>query len=70
MVNINISKSEQFSNYNKSMVKWKEKYSPAAAHKRDWRRILYSQYGPAFGVPGANPCYCSQLSVGSTVTKS
>lgn len=70
MASINISESEWFSNYNRSMVKWKKKYSPVAVHKRDWRRILHSQYGPGFGVFGANPYHCCQLSIGSPVTKS
>lgn len=42
MVNINISKCEQFSNYNRVTMKWEEKYSPLGAHKRSWRKILCS----------------------------
>lgn len=34
MVSINISKSEWFSNYNRSVVKWKKKYSPVAAYSQ------------------------------------
>lgn len=43
MVNISISKSEQFSNYHRGMMKRKEKYSPLGAHKRLEKNSLSSK---------------------------